>query len=171
DICRVCRSEGSAEKPLFYPCVCTGSIKYIHQECLVQWLKYSKKEYCELCKHRFAFTPIYSSDMPKRLPVRDLIGGLLKSVGRGVQYWLHYTLVAVAWLGVVPLTACRIYRCLFTGSVSSLLTLPLDMLSTENLVTDCFQGCFVVACTLCAFISLVWLREQILHGGDPDWLD
>ncbi|ELT87335.1 hypothetical protein CAPTEDRAFT_168587 [Capitella teleta] len=109
--------------------------------------------------------------MPKRLPVRDLIGGLLKSVGRGVQYWLHYTLVAVAWLGVVPLTACRIYRCLFTGSVSSLLTLPLDMLSTENLVTDCFQGCFVVACTLCAFISLVWLREQILHGGDPDWLD
>ena len=24
---------------------------------LVQWLKYSRKEYCELCKHRFAFTP------------------------------------------------------------------------------------------------------------------
>lgn len=39
------------------------------------------------------------------------------------------------------------------------------------MVSDCFQGCFVVACTLCAFISLVWLREQILHGGGPDWLD
>ena len=25
--------------------------------------------------------------------------------------------------------------------------------------------------TLLAFISLVWLREQILHGGGPDWLD
>jgi len=24
---------------------------------LVQWLKYSKKEYCELCKHRYIFTP------------------------------------------------------------------------------------------------------------------
>ena len=24
---------------------------------LVQWLKYSRKEYCELCKHRFSFTP------------------------------------------------------------------------------------------------------------------
>lgn len=32
DICRVCRSEGTPEKPLFYPCVCTGSIKYIHQD-------------------------------------------------------------------------------------------------------------------------------------------
>uniref|UniRef100_A0A8C1R6L0 E3 ubiquitin-protein ligase MARCHF6 n=2 Tax=Cyprinus carpio TaxID=7962 RepID=A0A8C1R6L0_CYPCA len=57
DICRVCRSEGTQDKPLYHPCVCTGSIKFIHQECLVQWLKHSRKEYCELCKHRFAFTP------------------------------------------------------------------------------------------------------------------
>uniref|UniRef100_M4AA55 E3 ubiquitin-protein ligase MARCHF6 n=1 Tax=Xiphophorus maculatus TaxID=8083 RepID=M4AA55_XIPMA len=123
DICRVCRSEGTQEKPLYHPCVCTGSIKFIHQECLLQWLKHSRKEYCELCKHRFAFTP------------------------------------------------SRIYKCLFTGSVSSLLTLPLDMLSTQNLLADCLQGCFVVTCTLCAFISLVWLREQIVHGGAPQWLE
>ena len=29
----------------------------------------------------------------------------------------------------------------------------------------------MVLCTLCAFIGLVWLREQILHGGGPDWLE
>lgn len=109
--------------------------------------------------------------MPNRLPIKDIVSGLVTSMGRAVRYWFHYTLVAFAWLGVVPLTACRIYRCLFTGSVSSLLTLPLDMLSTENLVGDCFQGCLVVTCTLCAFISLVWLREQILHGGGPEWLE
>ncbi|XP_063778827.1 E3 ubiquitin-protein ligase MARCHF6 isoform X4 [Pseudophryne corroboree] len=171
DICRVCRSEGTAEKPLFHPCVCTGSIKFIHQECLVQWLKHSRKEYCELCKHRFAFTPIYSPDMPSRLPIQDICAGLITSIGTAMRYWFHYTLVAFAWLGVVPLTACRIYKCLFTGSVSSLLTLPLDMLSTENLLADCLQGCFVVTCTLCAFISLVWLREQIVHGGAPHWLE
>lgn len=171
DICRVCRCEASSDKPLYHPCVCTGSIKFIHQDCLVQWLKYSKKEFCELCKHRFAFTPIYSPDMPKRLPIKDIVSGLLASVGKAIRYWFHYTLVTFAWLGVVPLTACRIYRCLFTGSVSSLLTLPLDMLSTENIASDCFHGCFVVTCTLCAFISLVWLREQILHGGGPDWLE
>uniref|UniRef100_A0A8D0C8P0 E3 ubiquitin-protein ligase MARCHF6 n=1 Tax=Salvator merianae TaxID=96440 RepID=A0A8D0C8P0_SALMN len=171
DICRVCRSEGTPEKPLYHPCVCTGSIKFIHQECLVQWLKHSRKEYCELCKHRFAFTPIYSPDMPSRLPIQDICAGLVTSIGTAIRYWFHYTLVAFAWLGVVPLTACRIYKCLFTGSVSSLLTLPLDMLSTENLLADCLQGCFVVTCTLCAFISLVWLREQIVHGGAPQWLE
>ena len=41
----------------------------------------------------------------------------------------------------------------------------------ENILADCFQGFFVVLATLLAFISLVWLREQILHGGGPDWLD
>uniref|UniRef100_H2LU23 RING-type E3 ubiquitin transferase n=2 Tax=Oryzias latipes TaxID=8090 RepID=H2LU23_ORYLA len=109
--------------------------------------------------------------MPSRLPIQDICAGLLTSVGTAIRYWFHYTLVAFAWLGVVPLTACRIYKCLFTGSVSSLLTLPLDMLSTENLLADCLQGCFVVTCTLCAFISLVWLREQIVHGGAPQWLE
>lgn len=101
--------------------------------------------------------------MPSRLPVQDIFAGLVASVGTAIRYWFHYTLVAFAWLGVVPLTACtfpgntklngqlespvclsgmssfdadcavptgRIYKCLFTGSVSSLLTLPLDMLST-----------------------------------------
>ncbi|KAI4891360.1 hypothetical protein NFI96_022946 [Prochilodus magdalenae] len=137
DICRVCRSEGTLDKPLYHPCVCTGSIKFIHQECLVQWLKHSRKEYCELCKHRFAFTPIYSPDMPSRLPVQDIFAGLVTSIGTAIRYWFHYTLVAFAWLGVVPLTACRIYKCLFTGSVSSLLTLPLDMLSTLKTCSRC----------------------------------
>ncbi|KXJ05656.1 E3 ubiquitin-protein ligase MARCH6, partial [Exaiptasia diaphana] len=40
----------------------------------------------------------------------------------------------------------------------------------ENVLMDCIRGCFVVACTLCAFISLVWLREQIVLNGGPEWL-
>ena len=29
----------------------------------------------------------------------------------------------------------------------------------------------MVILTLLAFIGLVWLREQILHGGGPEWLE
>ena len=109
--------------------------------------------------------------MPKRLPAKDIITGLLKNIFKAVKFWLHSTLVAISWMAIVPLTACRIYRCLFAGSVSSLLTLPLDMLSTENIISDILQGGFVVLCSLAAFISLVWLREQILSGGGPEWLE
>lgn len=134
-------------------------------------MRYSRKEFCELCGHRFSFMPIYSPDMPRRLPLRDVAGGLLSSVATAVKDWLHYTLVALAWLGIVPLTACRIYRALFSTNLDSFVTLLLDMLSTENLAKDVFSGCFVVTCTLFAFIGLVWLREQIMHGGGPEWLE
>jgi len=52
---------------------------------------------------------VYAPDMPKRLPIRDLVVGLLRGILRAVRYWLHYTLVALAWLGIVPLTACKYY--------------------------------------------------------------
>ena len=45
--------------------------------------------------------------MPNRLPIKDIVSGLVTSMGRAVRYWFHYTLVAFAWLGVVPLTACK----------------------------------------------------------------
>ena len=32
DHCRICRSEGSREEPLFHPCKCSGSIKFVHQD-------------------------------------------------------------------------------------------------------------------------------------------
>ncbi|XP_076818260.1 E3 ubiquitin-protein ligase MARCHF6-like [Clavelina lepadiformis] len=170
EICRVCRSNASPGNPLFHPCICTGSIGHVHQDCLVQWLRHSRKEYCELCKHKFTFKPIYSPDMPSRLPLKDLFFGLGRSIGSAVKCWMHYTLVAIAWLGIVPLTASRIYNCVFAGSISVLISLPRDMLSTKNIGQDILHGCLVVACTLSAFISLVWLRVQILNGDMPGWL-
>lgn len=74
DICRVCRFSGE-ESPLFHPCLCTGSIKYVHQNCLLEWLKYSKKDVCELCNHKFVFRPVYREDMPERLPVFEIAIG------------------------------------------------------------------------------------------------
>lgn len=59
---------------------------------------------------------------------------------------------------------------MFAGTIDAILTLPFEIFSTENLGSDIFQGCFVVTCTLFAFAGLVWLREQILHGGGPEWL-
>ena len=45
--------------------------------------------------------------MPKRLPLSIVFSGFLGTVAHAVRFWLHYTVVAIAWLGVVPLTACR----------------------------------------------------------------
>merc|ERR1712115_155617 len=35
------------------PCLCTGSIKYVHEECLImKWMKTSTSKTCELCKQK-----------------------------------------------------------------------------------------------------------------------
>ena len=48
DVCRICRCGGEADNPLFYPCACSGSIKFVHQDCLLQWLNHSGARNCEV---------------------------------------------------------------------------------------------------------------------------
>ena len=70
NFCRICYSEeDNNENPLIKPCTCHGSLKYIHLNCLRQWLKTNsyvlcedkefsksfkyKEPLCELCKTKF----------------------------------------------------------------------------------------------------------------------
>ncbi|XP_042552274.1 E3 ubiquitin-protein ligase MARCHF8 isoform X5 [Dipodomys merriami] len=53
DICRICHCEGDDESPLITPCRCTGSLHFVHQACLQQWIKSSDTRCCELCKYEF----------------------------------------------------------------------------------------------------------------------
>ena len=69
-ICRICYLEDdTVENPLIQPCICSGSMKYIHLDCLKHWLRTSifvklesnencslylyKNPECELCKTKF----------------------------------------------------------------------------------------------------------------------
>lgn len=53
DICRICHCESEPGNPLMTPCYCSGSLKYVHQSCLQQWLTASETNSCELCKFPF----------------------------------------------------------------------------------------------------------------------
>lgn len=50
---RICHCEGGPELPLITPCYCSGSLRYVHQNCLQQWIKSSNIRCCELCKFQF----------------------------------------------------------------------------------------------------------------------
>ena len=58
-MCRICRSEPGSEK-IISPCYCAGSLQYVHQSCLLKWLKaYDcvNKHHCELCQYEFKLKP------------------------------------------------------------------------------------------------------------------
>jgi RING-variant domain len=52
NVCRICfESDGE----LFHPCKCSGTIKYVHTDCVLKWLDLRIEEgcKCELCKEPF----------------------------------------------------------------------------------------------------------------------
>jgi hypothetical protein len=85
-ICRICyMEEETLDNPLIQPCICSGSMKYIHLDCLKHWLQTSifikieetndcclylyKTPECELCKTKF---PDYIGHKGKIYEVLDL---------------------------------------------------------------------------------------------------
>ncbi|XP_053665668.1 E3 ubiquitin-protein ligase MARCHF2-like [Anopheles marshallii] len=51
-VCRICQSSND-EISMISPCLCKGSMKYVHLECLELWLNRSGLTRCELCLHSF----------------------------------------------------------------------------------------------------------------------
>ncbi|KAL5003401.1 hypothetical protein BDV10DRAFT_154932 [Aspergillus recurvatus] len=113
DTCRICRGEGTEQDELYYPCKCSGSIRFVHQPCLVQWLAHSQKKHCELCKTPFHFTKVYDPDMPDSLPTLLFMKQLSIHCLRTVVTWLRWVLVAFVWLGWLPWSMRAIWRALF----------------------------------------------------------
>ena len=56
DICRICHCEGEEGNKLTSPCLCLGSLKYVHMRCLQKWIKSSEKLSCELCHFDYLMT-------------------------------------------------------------------------------------------------------------------
>ena len=113
DTCRICRGEGSIEEPLFYPCKCSGSIKFVHQACLMEWLLHSQKKHCELCKTSFRFTKLYDPKMPSSVPVPVFLRQAMVHTLKSLVTWARWHLVAFVWLGWVPWCMRTVWRGLF----------------------------------------------------------
>src|ERR1700712_4460728 len=111
--CRICRGEGTTAQPLYYPCKCSGSIKFVHQECLMEWLSHSQKKYCELCKTSFRFTKLYDAHMPKKLPTSVFIQKAIMHVVSHVFVWLRGLLVGSVWLLCLPWLMRYSWRIMF----------------------------------------------------------
>ncbi|OJD32299.1 ring finger membrane protein [Diplodia corticola] len=113
DTCRICRGEGTKEEPLFYPCKCSGSIKFVHQDCLMEWLSHSQKKHCELCKTPFRFTKLYHPQMPSSLPTTVFVRRAVVHVLKHLMTWCRGLLVGSVWLLWLPWCMRVIWRALF----------------------------------------------------------
>lgn len=110
--CRICRGEATEENPLFHPCKCKGSIKYIHESCLMEWIssknidisKPGTTANCDICHHPINFSTTYAENMPDRIPLSLLLKRSLISCFHFIKDGLTLNLAAVLFLVGIPLT-------------------------------------------------------------------
>lgn len=105
-VCRICRSN---EQPLYHPCKCSGSIKFVHQDCLLKWIGHSQKKKCEVCDFEFNFTSELAKDAPQTLSFFQLLKGLL-SIGKNTsQKLLRAVFSTFIWVAFLPSIAGKFY--------------------------------------------------------------
>ncbi|SCV01182.1 LANO_0F10550g1_1 [Lachancea nothofagi CBS 11611] len=109
--CRICRGEHTDETPLFHPCKCRGSIKYIHEGCLMEWVASKNVDLtrpgseikCDICHHRIQLTTVYDDNTPDRVPLALILRTTFSVVLRKAQYTLCIAVAASLLIVGIPL--------------------------------------------------------------------
>lgn len=165
--CRVCYMAFGSDELMCAPCKCSGSIQFVHQECLERWLEHSKKSTCELCSSKYQFEPEYAKDTPEVLPSHLLLLSSLKLIFvNAIPSALRIALTIFLWCFVVPLATSWQYRCWIR---TSLLLLPqhLTERSTwENITADIASGFVLTGTIIVSFIILMSFADFLrFHWG------
>ena len=91
NLCKICLSGESDEinDPMLSPCKCSGSVRYIHLQCLQSWIKsrlnveqsksimtiFWKNLHCELCKEELPISLNHNGNNFSLLPMPNKISG------------------------------------------------------------------------------------------------
>ena len=92
--CRICfegEEVGKDKGPLICPCLCNGSLKYIHEECIKRWLVQRDEEdeennykigaRCEICQYWYHLQIAREWSFSCQRPCNDGLSNLLVATG------------------------------------------------------------------------------------------
>lgn len=194
DFCRVCRSESTPDHPLYHPCKCSGSIRFVHEDCLIEWLSHSRKKYCELCEHPFTFSPIYRDDMPEKVPFYVLCSQLLHRLVSAIKTLFRGLTVVIVWLIILPNFTLWTWRFYFwsgeniifnknttelpfsnsstlltaNNTVSTTDTESVYLTTLKNFLADCLEGQIITAFVIIIFVAAYLFREWVMQNLPVD---
>lgn len=101
------------------PCLCRGTMRYIHTECLLEWIKSSNSLFCGICKYKFRFKRVYKMGTPRRVPASCILSALCSSTAQLLfrLFCLAYFIAKVSF--VLAFNAMVFSSCFFEGTAAS----------------------------------------------------
>ncbi|KAI5149152.1 hypothetical protein ENBRE01_0726 [Enteropsectra breve] len=98
-MCRFCHlDEKESEETLRHPCKCRGSLRYIHNSCLLEWLSEGKPQMCELCNFVYKFEKVYKEDAPQKVPRILVAKEFFKSAGSSTLYFFKILYIVFKYI-------------------------------------------------------------------------
>lgn len=94
--CRICQDE-EVKGMITSPCLCKGSLGYVHTHCLNQWMIRNQQRKCEICLY------------PVRAPHQPLLSWL--------RTWLFYHLVATMCFVFLVVKKISIFTLFFLATL------------------------------------------------------
>lgn len=104
--CRFCYGE---DAPLIQPCLCKGSIAYVHPRCLGKWLETTQSLHCGICNYHI-------QQQMKLKKIRSifssLINHLIKRLRREDKFFIFKVVIYSAYIVLSCKKALACYRLL-----------------------------------------------------------
>lgn len=67
--CKICYEIENNDNKLINPCKCKGTIKWIHDKCLKEWININKEKGCSICKYEYK--TIKTCNYPKLISLSE----------------------------------------------------------------------------------------------------
>ncbi|KAH9259310.1 hypothetical protein BASA81_002353 [Batrachochytrium salamandrivorans] len=159
--CRICREEGEPDRPLLHPCACSGSIKWCHETCLLDWLKASgRKNVCETCGRSLTFNPFYLPNAPEVLSPLEFVWLFFVRLVRRSPVLLRVVCVGVTWLYALPVFASVTLSVLRRGGVDLSRGL-VWALSLSSPFATWEQGMWILFVGFCSMFLLITVVDFV----------
>jgi len=92
--CRICMEDSEETSPLIMPCVCSGSLKYVHFHCLKEWIEESNETNCGVCNQPHQGLVMSEGRIPFKTYLRaDLYATLSLYLIAFVSFFLSYMIL------------------------------------------------------------------------------
>ncbi|KAH9623036.1 hypothetical protein KSS87_000254 [Heliosperma pusillum] len=117
----------------------------------------------DVCKHPFAFSPVYAEDAPSRLPFREFVLGIGKKTCHVLKFFLRLGFVLSVWLLIIPFITFWIWRLAFVRKFSEANRLFISHMSLTMILTDCLHGFLLSASIVFIFLGATSLRDYFRH--------
>lgn len=122
--CRICFEGACSDNdPLISPCLCSGSIAFVHLRCLSRWITISNNTHCNMCGANYTFIP--------RNNEKNTVAGALK-VLRLLLRLLSTFMVISLYFVLVETNDNTLFIALLSGGVWFLLVVVIKALESLN---------------------------------------